>query len=115
MAKKKSVRRKRYSPEQKKNILETAAKDGLTGAQVAKRFGVAQLTFYRWRGPVRGPKAKAAMASKQSGKVKIDEHAIRQAVRAGVARVLPQIIREEVAQALAEMTGRRRPGRPRAA
>jgi len=115
MVKKKSVRRKRYTPEQKKNILETATKEGLTGEQVAKRFGVAQLTFYRWRGPVRGPKAKAAMASKQLGKVRIDEQAIRQAVRASVARVLPQIIREEVAQALEQMVGRRRPGRPRAA
>jgi hypothetical protein len=115
MARKKANHRKRYTADQKKNILETAAKEGLTGAQVAKRFGVATLTFYRWRGPVRGPKAKAANAAKAIGKVKIDEQAIRQAVRAGVARILPQIIHEEVAQALAQMVGRRGPGRPRAA
>src|SRR5260370_1140038 len=115
MAGKKSPRRKRYTPEQKKNILDTAAKEDLTGAQVAKRFGVATLTFYRWRGPVRGPRAKAAAASQQLGGLRIDEQAIRQAVRGSVARVLPQIIREEVEQALAQMVGRRRPGRPRAA
>jgi transposase len=38
---------------EKAGILAAAKKDGLTGEQFAKRFGVATLTFYRWQGPVR--------------------------------------------------------------
>ena len=45
--------RRRYSAAEKKKILDTAVKENLTGAEVQKRFGIAQLTFYRWRGPVR--------------------------------------------------------------
>jgi transposase-like protein len=86
---------KRYTPAEKAKILAAAAKEGLTGEQVAKKFGVAQLTFYRWRGPVRGKKARAA-----AGGVKIDPAAIRQAVRAQLQKLLPQLIREEVEAAL---------------
>jgi transposase-like protein len=108
---KKSIRRgRRYTADQKRTILAAAAKEGLTGAQVAKRFGVATLTFYRWRGPVRGPKARAA---KQGTRVAIDERALRSAVRARIARVLPEIIQQEIASVFGGMLGKRRPGRPR--
>ena len=43
---------KRYTPAERRRILAAARKEGLTGAQVKKRFGVSALTFYRWRGPV---------------------------------------------------------------
>jgi transposase-like protein len=96
----------RYSKEKKAEILAAAKKDKLTGEQVAKRFGISTLTFYRWRGPVR----KAAIARhgrkrgpgrpKGSGKVKVDAAAVRREVQAQVRRLLPQIIREEVAAAL---------------
>lgn len=103
---------KRYSGAEKRKILAAAARAGLTGEQVSKKFGVSTLTFYRWRGPVRGPKAKAL---KSSPKAAVDERALRAQVRAGIARILPQIIREEVGEAVAAMLGKRRPGRPRAA
>ena len=87
----------------KAKILATAKKEGLTGAQVKKKFGVSTLTFYRWRGPVRSD-AVARRGRKRgpgrppgSGKVKVDVGAIRREVQAQLRRLLPQIIREEVA------------------
>jgi len=107
---KKQTRGKRYTAEQKRSILSAAAKDGLTGEQVAKRFGIATLTFYRWRGPVRGPKARAA---KNGARVVIDERAVRTELRARIARILPEIIQQEIASVFGGMLGKRRPGRPR--
>ena len=100
--------RRRYTAAEKKKILETAVKERLTGAQVQKRFGIAQLTFYRWRGPVRGPRARLA-AGRLGGRVNVD--AIRSEVRAGIQKVLPQVIREEVQSYLAEILGRAPGGR----
>ena len=102
--------RKRYTTAEKQNILRTAAKEGLTGAQVQKRFGIAQLTFYRWRGPVRGPKARLAGTSGGGALASVD--GIRSEVRAGIQRVLPGVIREEVAAYLAAILGRA-PGKRR--
>ena len=96
----------RYTAAQRANILAAAKKEGLTGAQVKKRFGVSTLTFYRWRGPVRSD-AIARKGRKRgpgrppgSGRVKVDVAAIRREVQAQVRRLLPQIIREEVAAIL---------------
>ncbi len=100
--------RRRYTSAEKQNILRTAAKEGLTGAQVQKRFGIAQLTFYRWRGPVRGRKAKLAAG----GGAGPGADAIRSEVRAGIQRVLPDVIRQEVSRYLADVLGRA-PGRRR--
>jgi transposase-like protein len=103
---KKSKRGTRYTSAQKAKILAAAKKGGLTGAQVAKRFGVSTLTFYRWRGPVRSDALKRAGKRrgpgrpKGSGKVKVDPAIVRQAVRRQIEKMLPQIIREEVSMAL---------------
>lgn len=109
--------RRRYTAAEKKRILETAVREKLTGAQVQKKFGIAQLTFYRWRGPVRGRRAGAGGPGRPPG---VNVGAIRNEVRAGIRSVLPQVIREEVQAYLAEILGRapgrrrgRRPGRPR--
>jgi len=113
--------RRRYTAAEKKKILETAVREKLTGAQVQKKFGIAQLTFYRWRGPVRGRRAGAGRPGRPAG---VNVGAIRDEVRAGIRSVLPQVIREEVQAYLAEILGRapgrrrgrkpgRRPGRPR--
>jgi transposase-like protein len=93
---------KRYTAAEKAKILAAAKKEGLTGAQAAKRFGISALTFYRWRGPVRGRKKRGRpVGSKNlSGKVKVNVGAVRREVQAQVRRLLPQIIREEVAAAL---------------
>jgi transposase-like protein len=94
----------RYGAEKKAEILAAAKKDGLTGEQVAKRFGISTLTFYRWRGPVRGRKKRGRpLGSKNrvaGSKVKVNSAAVRREVQAQVRKLLPQIIREEVAAAL---------------
>jgi len=118
----KKAGRRRYSAAEKKKILALAAKQGLTGADVQKKFGIAQLTFYRWRGPVRGPKARAkaagltavaAAVGARAGRAAADLDHIREEVRAGIRAVVPQVIREEVANYLNEILGRRKPGRPK--
>jgi transposase-like protein len=100
--------RKGYSAEKKAEILAAAKKEGLSGEQVAKKFGISTLTFYRWRGPVRGKKKRGrpvgsknkATTSARGGRVKVDGAAVRREVQAQVRKMLPQIIREEVAAAL---------------
>jgi transposase-like protein len=111
----KKASRRRYSRAEKQRILSIAAKEGLTGAQVQRKFGIAQLTFYRWRGPVRGPKARAARAAGAGAVMGAGgTESIRAEVRRGVQAVLPQVIREEVANYLAQILGNapRRRGRP---
>jgi transposase-like protein len=108
MARKK--RGQRYTAVQKHRILAAAKKEKLTAALVQKRFGVSPLTFYRWRGPVRGRKAKLGRP-RANGTAGVDD--IRNAVRARVQAVLPGIIREQVDAYVTEILGKRRPGRPR--
>jgi transposase-like protein len=96
---------KRYTPAEKAKILAAAAKEGLTGAQASKEFGISTLTFYRWRGPVRsdavGRRGKRGPGRpKGSGKVRVNESAVRKAVQAQIKKLLPQLIREEVEAAL---------------
>jgi transposase-like protein len=105
--------RRRYTAAEKKNILNTAARENLTGAQVQKRFGIAQLTFYRWRGPVRGKRAAGGgggRPGRPAGGLSVDS--IRSEVRAGIRKVLPEVIRQEVQSYLAAILGRA-PGRRR--
>ncbi len=118
----KKAGRKRYTEAEKKKILAIAKQEGLTGADVQKKFGIAQLTFYRWRGPVRGPKARAKAAGltavatavgRTAGRATADFDHLRSEVRAGIRAVVPQVIREEVAGYLNELFGRRGPGRPK--
>ncbi len=100
---KKNPRGRHYSAARKKHILEVAAKEKLTGEQVRKRFGVSTLTFYRWRGPVRGRRrAKGALVSALSEK---DMAKARQQVQAELRRKLPRIIQEEIAAYLKEALG----------
>jgi transposase-like protein len=96
--------RKGYSAEKKAEVLAAAKKEELSGAQVAKRFGISTLTFYRWRGPVRGRKKRGRPVGSKNGvsagRVKVDSAALRRKVQEQIQRMLPQIIREEVAKAL---------------
>src|SRR5689334_9043393 len=89
--------RKGYRPEKRAEILSTAKRESLTGAQVQKRFGISTLTFYRWRGPVR--RRRPAGRGRKSGAT-VDTSVIRAAVRTQVQKMLPRIIREEVERAL---------------
>jgi len=85
---------KRYTAAQKAKILAAAKKRGLTGAQVQQRFGVSTLTFYKWRGPVRRPYKTArggAVGNGRSGAA-----SLREALRARVRELLPQIVQHEL-------------------
>ena len=112
MAKKASRRGRRYTPAQKQQILATAKKEGLTGVQVKKRFGVSTLSFYRWRGPVRS-RQKGATAKAGRGRVMAGNEGIRDQVRQTIREILPAVIRSEVNDYLDGLFSRRRPGRPR--
>jgi transposase-like protein len=100
VAKKTFGRGKRYSVAEKERILAAARRGNLTAAQVQERFGVSPLTFYRWRGPVRGMQGPAASSVGLSD--------LRQHVRSQVRVVLPGVIREEVNAYLNRILGNQR-------
>lgn len=104
MARKKAKTGRRYSPADKKKILRTAKQEGLSGKEVQKRFGVAALTFYRWRGPVNSKKTRR---KKTTG---FNDSILRQEIRSRIETVLPQIIHEEVDSYLANILGKKTRG-----
>ncbi|HKA25235.1 MAG TPA: transposase [Candidatus Eisenbacteria bacterium] len=106
MARRRTRRGKRYSTAEKARILAAARSGNLTALQVQKQFGVSPLTFYRWRGPVRG-RRRGRLAAAASG-----ASDLRAQVQDRVRAVLPGVIREEVKAYLASILGRRGPGRP---
>jgi transposase-like protein len=93
---------KRYSKAEKARIMAAAKKGNMTGAEAAKKFGISTLTFYRWRGPVRGKRAKKRGPGRPrgTGKVHVNEAEIRRVVQEQIRNILPRIIQEEVAAAL---------------
>jgi len=60
--------RKRFTPAERAHILSVARAEGLTGAKVAKRFGISTLTYYTWR-------KKSAALSTGTRKVPLCQHA----------------------------------------
>jgi transposase-like protein len=110
MARKK---RKRYTPAQRSEVLQAAEKQGLTAAQVQKKFGVTPVTYYSWRkksgaagrrgrrGPGRPPGTAVA------GQVRTE-------VQARVRAMLPGIVRQEVNSYLDSLFGTGRRGVRRA-
>ena len=91
-------RRKRmtYTEGQRRTILLAAQKEGLTAAQVQKRFGVKPITYYSWRkkrgvAARRGGRGAAILAS--SGGLGIQ---LRSAVQSRIRQVLPDIVKSEV-------------------
>jgi transposase-like protein len=114
---KKGKRGVRYTAEKKAAILEAAKKEGLSGAQVAKRFGIASLTFYKWRGPVRsdavarrGGEVKRGPGRPKGSRnrivaTRLGNALLRDQVRAEVRKVLPAVIRQEVESFLKRLLG----------
>lgn len=112
VARKRTVKGKRYTEAEKKNILASAAREKLTGAQVKKKFGISLLTFYRWRGPVRS-RRKGRAAGAAGVRLSTGNEGIRDQVRRTIQGILPGIIRSEVDAYLDGLFSGRRPGRPR--
>ncbi|HEV8481507.1 MAG TPA: transposase [Candidatus Eisenbacteria bacterium] len=109
MPRKRGRRGVRYAAADKARILAAARKEGLTALQVQRKFGVSPLTFYRWRGPVRGRRGPG----RPPGGAAAGNSDLRAQVQDRVRAVLPGVIREEVNAYLASILGRRGPGRPR--
>jgi transposase-like protein len=92
----KPKRRKRYSEQRRATILAVAEKEGLTAAEVQRKFGVVPITYYSWRKKAKGTRRGIPSSSS----------ALRQKVREKLARQLPRIVEEEVDRFLKEAFGR---------
>jgi transposase len=91
---------KRLPRAQKAMILREAEVKSLTAEQVEKKYGVSKWTFYGWR--KRLPKSAAReVAGPQAAAP--SEAAIRRELRA----VLPGVLRQEIASALASIFAKR--------
>ena len=107
------ARRKRmtYTEGQRRTILLAAQKEGLTAAQVQKRFGVKPITYYSWRkkrgvAARRGRRGLAILAA--SGGLGLQ---LRSAVQSKIRQVLPEIVKSEVGSYMSSLfggSGRRR-------
>lgn len=95
----------RFSDARRQEILQIAARERLTGAQVSKRFGISQVTYYLWR-------KKAGSVKRGSATVNLGgmEATIRSQVRSALQAMLPQLIEGEIATMLGggQNTRRRR-------
>jgi transposase-like protein len=104
-------KRQNYTPQKRAEVLAAAAKEGLTAAQVQKRFGVTPVTYYSWRkkSGVAARRGRAAVAA-PSG----DLHGqVRAEVQTKVRQILPGIVRSEVSAYLDSLFGARRGRRRR--
>jgi transposase-like protein len=108
MAKTKKRPRTSYSPKKRAAVLAAAAKDGLTAAQVQKRFGVKPVTYYSWRKKTGAVRSKARRAGRRSGASaggsSLATH-LRGEVQAKLRALLPGIVRSEVAAYLTSAFG----------
>lgn len=109
--------RRRYAPAERANILATARREGLTGAQVSERFGVSSLSYYTWRKKAADPmlsgaKPEVRAFAKQMGRtvdaaVDVAEM-IRREIRIQIGRLTPEIIESEIGRLVSGITGRQR-------
>lgn len=101
-----SRKRKLYSPELRQEIMETAARDGLTALDVKKKFGVTPVTYYSWR------KKSGVVAKRGRGPAKVSARGgsdltsqLRTEVRAKIQEMLPGIVKSEVAMFMDSLFG----------
>ena len=103
--------RKRYTEDQRTNILSVAQREGLTATEVKKRFGVTPVTYYSWRKKT-GVAGRRGQAIRVAGGNAALSSQVRTEVRSRVRQILPAIVRGEVSSYLntlfASGRGRRR-------
>ena len=107
-------KRTRYSSSQKQTILAAAQKEGLTAAQVQKKFGVTPVTYYSWRrktGATR--RTRAGRPGRPAGARVAGGGGVRAEVQARVRQILPEIVRAEVNSYLNTLFGSGRGRRTR--
>ena len=104
-------RRKRhsYTTQQRQTILATANKDGLTAAQVQKKFGVTPVTYYSWRkkSGLAARRGRGTTARAGTPGTDLTRH-VRSEVQTKIRQILPSIVRSEVSHYLDTVFGARR-------
>jgi hypothetical protein len=107
------TRRKRhtYTAAQRSLVLSTARKEGLTAAQVERKFGVTPVTYYSWRKKT-GIAVRRGTGVGRIGGADLGGQ-LRTAVQAKVRQILPGIVRGEVSSYLDQLFGARRSRRSR--
>jgi transposase-like protein len=121
----KTKTRKRYSTAKRQSILATAQSEGLTAAEVKKRFGVTPVTYYSWRkkyGAAASRNGTGARRGRKAGGGALSTQ-VRSEVQSKVRQMVADIVRSEVNDYLGSVFGtastgarrgrRRRRGRPR--
>jgi transposase-like protein len=105
------TRRKRhtYTNQQRQTILAAASKDGLTAAQVQKKFGVTPVTYYSWRkkSGLSARRGRGTTLARTTGGSDITRH-VRSEVQTKIRQILPGIVRNEVSHYLDSVFGARR-------
>lgn len=94
-------KRRRYTEQERARVLAAAKREGLTGKQASKKFGVSEVTLWKWRRAAKGAKMKRhsrAARTKPATKGSLASM-IRAEVHARVRDLLPEIVRAEIAQA----------------
>lgn len=106
-------RRKRhtYTTQQRQTILAAASKEGLTAAQVQKKFGVTPVTYYSWRKKTglaaRRGRGGISTLTRGTGGGELTAH-VRSEVQTKIRQILPGIVRSEVSHYLDTVFGARR-------
>jgi len=111
----KKAKRKRFTPQQRSQILNAARAGKMTAKQVQAKYGVSMVTYYLWRrkaGLSRSRQGVTTAALSKLGPSKAGlEKLVRTAVRARIQAALPSIVRDEVqdylSRLLAKAPGRR--------
>jgi transposase-like protein len=112
MAKTKSKRRRRATPEQRAKILAMAKQEGLTANDVYKRFGVPVVTYYSWRKKAGATPIPAARGRQRRG-VHSSDGELRGVIQDRLRARMPEIMRSEVDRYLDSVLGALKPGRRR--
>ena len=98
--------RKVYPLKKRIAILAEASAKGLTGKDVAKKYGISMMTYYNWRkkeGNARKQGRYARTAAPASGNGSTGE--MRKIIKERVRSVAPSILRDEVMAYLVESLG----------
>jgi transposase-like protein len=109
-------KRTQYSSQQKATILAAAQKEGLTAAQVKRKFGVTPVTYYSWRKKtgIAGRRGRMVLAARTPASTGSGlQGQVRAEVQARVRQILPEIVRNEVSNYLNALFGSSRGRRAR--
>lgn len=85
---------KRYTPAERSRILAAARRDGLTGKQTSEKFGVSEVTLWKWR---KASKPARVGRTNRTSDGSLDR-LLRSQVRDRIQQLLPDLIRNEVAR-----------------